>query len=52
MFIHINKPIAFIQINDYHSKGIDVNTWTVNNDEIKDFLFEEGVKVIITNRDI
>lgn len=40
------------EINDYHSKGIDVNTWTVNNDEIKDFLFEEGVKVIITNRDI
>ncbi|WP_455682271.1 glycerophosphodiester phosphodiesterase [Thomasclavelia sp.] len=40
------------EINDYHSNGIDVNTWTVNNDEIKDFLFEEGVKIIITNRDI
>lgn len=40
------------EISDYHKQGIDVNTWTVNNDEIKDFLFEEGVKIIITNRDI
>lgn len=40
------------EINDYLSHGIDVNTWTVDNDDIKDFLVAEGVKVIITNKDI
>ena len=40
------------EINDYLKRGIDVNTWTVNDFEIKDFLADEGVKVIITNRDI
>lgn len=40
------------EINDYLSRGIDVNTWTVNDYEIKDFLVDEGVKMIITNRDI
>lgn len=32
--------------------GIDVNTWTVDSDDIKDFLVDEGVKTIITNKDI
>lgn len=40
------------EINDYLSQGIDVNTWTVDSDDIKDFLFDEGVKTIITNKDI
>lgn len=40
------------EINDFLAKGIDVNTWTVNDYEIKDFLVDEGVKMIITNRDI
>ena len=40
------------EINDYLKRGIDVNTWTVNDFEIKDFLADEGVKGIITNRDI
>lgn len=40
------------EINDYISQGIDVNTWTVNSDDIKDFLVAEGVKTIITNKDI
>ena len=40
------------EIEDYHRHGIDVNTWTVNNEDIKNFLLEAGVKTIITNRDI
>lgn len=47
-YIFLNEK----EINDYHCHGIDVNTWTVNNEDIKDFLFAEGVKTIITNRDI
>lgn len=47
-YIFLNEK----EINDYQSKGIDVNTWMVNNDDIKDFLVAEGVKTIITNRDI
>lgn len=40
------------EINDYLRRGIDVNTWTVDSDDIKDFLVDEGVKTIITNKDI
>ena len=40
------------EIEDYHRHGVDVNTWTVNNEDIKNFLSEAGVKTIITNRDI
>ena len=40
------------EIEDYHRLGVDVNTWTVNNEDIKNFLSEAGVKTIITNRDI
>lgn len=64
----VNKEIVFIynfnaahpkyvflnekEINDYHLRGIDVNTWTVNDEVIIEFLIEEGVKVVITNRNI
>lgn len=40
------------EISDYLKQGIDVNTWTVDCDDIKDFLVDEGVKTIITNKDI
>lgn len=40
------------EIEDYNRQGIDVNTWTVNDYEIKDFLVNAKVKTIITNKDI
>lgn len=40
------------EIEDYNRQGIDVNTWTVNDYEIKEFLVDAKVKTIITNKDI
>lgn len=40
------------EIKEYNEANIDVNTWTVNDFEIMDFLVEAGVRTIITNRDI
>ena len=47
-YIFLNEK----EINDYRNHGIDVNTWTVNNSDIMEFLSDEGVKMIITNDDI
>ena len=38
------------EINDYLRRAIDVNTWTVDSDDIKDFFSDEGVKTIITTK--
>lgn len=40
------------EVNDYLNHGVEVNTWTVNNDDFKDFFSEIGVNMIITNNDI
>lgn len=52
---HCHSKYVFLnekEINDYISHGLDVNTWTVNYEDIKDFLVQAGVKTIITNKDI
>lgn len=47
-YIFLNEQ----EIKDYNEANVDVNTWTVNDFEIMDFLVEAGVRTIITNRDI
>ena len=52
---HCHSKYVFLneqEIKDYLKHHLDVNTWTVNDEEIKDFLLEAGVKTIITNKDI
>lgn len=53
--LHCHSKYVFLneqEIKDYLSHHLDVNTWTVDDEEIKEFLFEAGAKTIITNKDI
>lgn len=52
---HCHSKYVFLtpnEIKEYRRHGLDVNTWTVNDREVKNFLVKAGVKTIITNVDI